>query len=222
MKMYKFLYITLFITLLHAQTPKPFASLGDEIYNNLDKIILLRDMNIYKIYVEDIDTYIKKVKKTKKMGYRIERGTLKKSTGKYLRNLRALSKKNKYFVESIENYYTMAKQENNFKLFSQIVNSGLIDVKKHKKDIYSYYAKHKNRITLDATLEKIVKKESKKRVKKAKLKKYKSKHSRAQEKIMRMRASDARARDALEKKLQNELDKKKREILEEQEKELCI
>jgi len=218
--MYKLLYLTFLFTLLHAQSPKPFSTLGNPIYQNLEKIIILKNMNIYQAYTEDINKYIKDVKKIKTMGFALEATNSKVTTKKYLEKLRQLSKKNEYFLESINNYYTTALAKSDTVLFNKIINSGLIDVKKHQKEIYSYYKEHVDKMSITPLLEKIIDEEEKKRVKKAKQKKYKSQHTRAEDKIRRMHRNDKKVRIALEKKLQEELDKKKKAIRERQCREL--
>ncbi|SFV51246.1 hypothetical protein MNB_SM-7-888 [hydrothermal vent metagenome] len=70
-----FLYFLLLSTLLFAQNPIVYAALGDVIYNNVDNIEKLKNIDEYKIYDEKIDKYVADVKKAKEEGFAVENGS---------------------------------------------------------------------------------------------------------------------------------------------------
>jgi hypothetical protein len=220
--MYKLLFIALFSTLLSAQNPKPFSALGDAIYNNVDKIEKLKYLEEYKYYKDDIEKYVEDVKKAKKKGFDIELGKYSDKKD-YLNNLRDLSKRNDYFFRKVKSDYDNSIEKEDSKLFLEMINSGLIDTKKYKKEIIDYYFEHLKDINATGVIKKFLEEDARLKAKKeAQRKRYKSKKEKELEKIKRIRENDKREQEKLERKLQEELIKKKLEIREHQKKELSI
>lgn len=220
--MYKLLLLTLTLTLLSANNPKPYAALGDVIYNNVQKIDSLKNLTPYKLYKNDISQYVKEVQSAKKDGFALEQG--KKNIGKkaYLIKLRKLSKTNDYFLRGIKSKYINSMSTNDYSLFSEIINSGLIDTNKNKDEIIDYYYKHQEDINASGVIENFLDEDAKlKALKDAQKKRYKTKKMLEAEKIKRIRDKDKKAQEALEIKLQNELQNKKLKIREDQKKELA-
>lgn len=211
--MYKFLFITILTTLLNAHNPIPYAALGDIIYDNVQKIEGLKDMESYAVYKDDIEKYIQDVEQTKAKGYELQKtssGSLKRE---YLNKLRELSKKNDYYLRSINTQYHDAMKNNNYELFSKIINSDLIDTKKHKEEIIDYYYKNQDKIDKTGVIEAFLDESARlKALKEAQKKRHKIKKELEAEKIKRIRENDKAARKKLEEDLQKDLSNKKAEI----------
>ncbi len=216
-----FIYFLLLATLLFAQNPIAFAALGDVIYNNVDKIEKLKNIDEYKIYDEKIDKYVADVKKAKEEGFALENGSTAVTKKAYLNKLRSLAKTNDFFVRSVASSYDAAKRDQNSRLFSQIINSGLLDTNERKKEIIDYYFAHAQDMNTTGLIQSYLDEDAKLRAKKeAQQKRYKSKKEREAERIKEIREKDKREKERLEKKLQEELQKKKEEIREYQKEEL--
>ena len=216
-----FLLCLLLNTLLFAQNPVIFAALGDLIYNNVSKIEKLKDIDGYEIYTHKIDKYVADVKKTKKEGFMLENGGAVVTRKAYLNKLRTLAKTNDFFVHLVENSYEKAKKSQNSRLFSQIINTGLLDTEIRKKEIITYYFAHENDMNTTGLLQSYIDQDTKLRAKKkAQQRRNKSKKEREAERIREIRENDRLAKERLEKKLQEELQKKKEEIRLYQKKEL--
>ena len=216
-----FIYFLLLTTLLYAQNPIAFAALGDVIYDNVDKIEKLKNIDEYKIYDEKIDKYVKDVKKAKEEGFALENGSTAVTRKAYLNKLRSLAKTNDFFVRSVASSYDAAKRDQNSRLFSEIINTGLLDTDERKKEIIDYYFAHAQDMNTTGLIQSYLDEDAKLRAKKeAQLKRYKSKKEREAERIRQIRENDKREKERLEKKLQEELQKKKEEIREYQKEEL--
>ena len=220
--MYKLLLFTFMLTFLYANNPKPYAALGNIIYDNIQKIDSLQKLTAYKLYKSDIAEYVRKVKLAKQEGFEIESGNAKINKKKYLMKLRKLSKINDYYLRSIRSNYISSMENNDYELFSEIINCGLIDVNKNKNEIIDYYYKHKEDMNASGVIENFLNDDAKlKALKDAQRKRYKTKKMLEEEKIKRIREKDKKAQEALEIKLQNELQDKKLKIREDQKKELA-
>jgi len=206
---------------LFAKNPNVYASLGNIIYNNADKISKLKDINEYSSYVSRIDTYTKRVKQLKKLGFIIEKGGVSIGKEKYLDRLRSFSKTNDFFLRSANQYFNDSIENNNIILFTKIINTGLIDLDRNRNKIITYYLSHKKEITLSKAM-KIVLNRYKllKQEKEAQRKIHKTKEQKQKEKILRIRKDDKLKRESLEKALQIDLDIKKAKIINNQKKEL--
>jgi len=220
--MYKIILLLILTTILSANNPKAFSALGDVIYNNVDKINSLKKLSSYQLYSKDISKYVKDVQKTKQDGFDLDRR--KKSVDKkvYLTKLRKLAIQNDYFLRTIYTNYELSMQENNFELFSKMINSGLINTKEHKNEIIDYYYLHKDDINASGVIEDFLEEDARlKALKEAQRKKYKSKKELEREKIERIRENDRKKQAQLEYELQKNLEKRKKEIRENQKKELA-
>ncbi len=216
-----FLYFLLLSTLLFAQNPIAYAALGDVIYNNVNKIENLKNIDEYKIYDEKIDKYVADVKQAKKEGFALENGSDSVTKQVYLNKLRALAKTNDFFVRSVASSYDAAKKQEESRRFSQLINSGLLDVSERKKEIVDYYFAHAQDMNTTGLIQSYLDADAKLRAKKeAQQKRYKSKKEREAERIRQIRENDRRTKEKLENKLQKELKEKKLEIREYQKEEL--
>lgn len=220
--MYKLLLITLLTNLLLANNPKPYAVLGDVIYDNVDKIESLEKIDAYGLYKEDIIKYVAEVNKTKSEGFKLEAKKSALSNKEYLNKLRSLSKTNDFYLRSVKSNYHSSMKNDNYDLFSDVINSGLMNTDECKQEIIDYYYKHKEDINASGVIENFLNKDAAlKALKEAQRKKYKTKKMREEEKIKRIRAEDAKAKAALEKKLETDLENKKLKIRQEQKRELA-
>ena len=220
--MYKLILITLLATFVSAQNPKPYAALGDVIYDNITNIESLKQIDSYKLYIDDINKYVSEVNEAKVLGYELEKAATSKTKKEYLNTLRSLSKTNDYFLRSINNQYKESMKKDNFELFWQIINSGLINTQKNKKEIIDYYYKHKENINSAGVIDNFLEEDARlKATKDLQKKYYKSKKQLESEKIKRIRANDKAAQKRLEEDLQKDLNLKKAEIRKIQRKELA-
>jgi hypothetical protein len=219
--MKKIIFITLLTTLLFSSNPAVYSALGDIIYNNASGIEKLGKIEEYADYKEKIQQYIAEVDTTKRTGFLIEKGDKKIDKKSYLNNLRKFSKSNDFFIRSARNNFTKAMEEENSKLFSQLVNTGLIDTQKYKNDIVTYYLFHMNEINPQGAIQDILDNDEALKNKKTKKRVYKSKKQREKEKIRRIRENDKKRQAAIERKLQENVNRKKSEIIDYQKKELA-
>jgi hypothetical protein len=219
--MYKIFIVFLLTTLLFAQNPSPFSALGDLIYDNVDKIENLKNIKEYSVYEKEIDSYVADVKKVKKAGFALEKKRADADAKAYLKRLRELAKRYDFFLHTIQVSYENAKREQNSRLFSEIINSGLFDTKEHKKEIIDYYFEHQEDMNATGLIQSYLDEDAKLRAKKeAQQRRIKSKRQKELERIRYIREHDRIEKERLEKRLEEELNKKKREIREYQKKEL--
>jgi hypothetical protein len=219
--MHKILLITILVSFLNAAYPTVYSALGNVIYENVEKIEKLENIQKYAIYKEDISQYVQDVQKAKEEGYKIESSQDSKAKKEYLTTLRKLSKKNDFFIRSAQINYKNSIENKDSALFSQIINSGLIDTDKHKQEIIDYYFEHEEDINASGLIQSYLDEDAKLKEKRdAQAAKYKTRKMREAEKIKRIRENDLQAQKELEKRLQEEVNKKKLEIRQNQKKEL--
>ena len=219
--MLKLLLLFLFSTLLFSNNPIVYAALGDDIYNNVQSINKLKEIEFYKPKYENIDAYLLEVKQTKEMGFAIENGDKSLDKKLYLKKLRTLSKKNDAFVRNANIVFKQSLKDVDSTLFAQLVNSGLINTKKHKDEILQYYYGHAEDINVTGVIESYLESDRKRAKKKQNRISY-AKRKKMQEtaKIKRVREQDIYDEKKLEKKLDDEVSRKKLEILKHKQKEL--
>jgi len=222
----KKLLLTLLISLqLFAQStsnenPVVYSALGDNIYNNASSIEALKELKEFKVYRDKIVTYSDDVRSAKIMGFAIEEGDKSLSKGIYLKKLRVLSKTNDFFVQNVKSNFKFALKNEDNKLFVNSVDSGLIDVKRYKKTIRTYYYKHEDDIDeYGNVLSLLINGHESVKVKK-KVYRGKTKQEIQDEKMKRIRQKDKEKQEAIQKSLEDELVKKKANIRKDQRKEL--
>ncbi len=219
--MLKTLLLFLFSTLLFSSNPIVYAALGDVIYNNVQSIKKLKEIEYYQAMHDNIDAYLLEVEETKKMGFAIENGDKSLDKKVYLQKLRALSKQNDTFVRNANTAFKQSLEDVDSTLFAQLVNSGLINTKKHKDEILEYYYGHKEDINVTGVIENYLESDRKLAQSKQKRNQYvKTKKMKEAEKIRRIRKQDLQEQEKLEQKLDAEVNRKKLEIRKEQKKEL--
>jgi len=214
-------FLTLLTTLLFSSNPAVYSALGDVIYNNVNGIEKLSHIPEYTDYKEKIQEYVSEVDATKRAGFLIEKGDKKIDKKSYLNNLRKFSKSNDFFIRSARNNFKKSMEDEKSKLFSQLVNTGLIDTQKYKNDIVTYYLFHMNEIDPEGVIQDILDNDEALKKKKTKKRVYKSKKQIEKEKIRRIRENDKKRQAAIERKLQENVNRKKSEIIDYQKKELA-
>jgi hypothetical protein len=194
------------LTFLYSNNPKPYAALGNVIYDNVQKIDSLQKLKSYDLYKSDIAKYVKEVELAKKEGFEIEASKAKISKKDYLIKLRHLAKINDNYLRGIRDNYKASMNNNNYNLFSEIINCGLIDTNKNKNEIIDYYYKHQEDINASGVIEDFLNDDAKlKALKESQKIKYKTKKMLEEEKIKRIRDKEKTTQENLEVKLQNKL-----------------
>jgi hypothetical protein len=233
--MIKTIMLSILTTLLFAQNsqnflfdqntslknPQVYAALGDVIYNNVEKIKKLKNIPQLSQYEDKIDTYIVEVYKAKDIAYAIEAGDKTLDKKEYLKKLRELSKTNDFFHRTTVNLFQLSMSEQNNDLFSKTVNSQLIDTHKYKDEIMEYYFAHSNDINASGVIQQYLDEDKMLIKKQETTKKAVLSEKEIQEaKIKRIREKDKAKQESIQKALEDELIKKKKEIRKEQVEEL--
>ena len=207
--------------LLYGANPKPYAALGDLIFDNAIGIEKLQYIVQYGISKEKIETYIEKVKALKEMGYALEKGSAGVDKKVYLDALRILSKENDFFLREAKRCFDEAIEKQDSVTFERLIDTGLIDTQKNKEEIVEYYLAHQEDLKDSKNMQKFLDGDKKLRIaKEAERKKEQMKKEREAEKIRRIREADKRKKEALERELEQEVARKKEQIRAEQKSEL--
>ncbi len=215
-------FLLLFSTLAFAENPKVYSSLGDEIYDNVENIVKLKEMREFKSDSREITRYRSDVLKIKQIGFDLENDKSSMDKSEYLATLRALSAKSDVYVNKTNVLLRKSIQNENSKEFNALLGTGLIDLTKNKIDILNYYKAHKTELVKSSAIEKLIAQERELKKSRAKARAKSSKNSVEKKRVQRIRASDKRKREALERELQEENDKKKLEIRNDHRRELQI
>jgi hypothetical protein len=219
--MKKIFLLILLTSFLLAQNPKIYSALGDVVYDNVDKISKLKKTASFTKYTEKINNYIIDVNKTKKIGFSTLLDDKNSDKSSYLSKLRELSKTNDFFIRNVKNNFKLAILNSDNALFTNMINSGLLDTKYFKKSIIDYYISHKNDINNSDIVQQCINEESKliKIKKKQKIKKL-QKEQIQKAKIRRIRAKDLAEHEAIKRTLEADVAKKKEAIFKKQKREL--
>ena len=220
--MIKKIFLLLLVSVvLFAQNPRVYSALGDLLYDSVDKIQKLELIDEYKVYRPKIEHYAQEVAKAKKIGFAIENGDSSVSAKTYLQKLRKLAKEHDFFLREVDASFHEAIKTQNSKLFHAIINSGLLDTDRYKKEIIEYYFKHSNELSTEGLIQQYLDEDARLRAKREAQRKHrKTKKQIEQERIMRLRKKDKAEQERLEKELQEKLLKKKQQIRKYQEEEL--
>lgn len=213
----KFFYIFLLsIAFLFASNPLVYSALGDKVYNNAKKIEKLKNIKQYYMYYEKIDKYLSDINQTKQLGFDIEKG-VSKSNKEYLKKLRELSSINDFFIRSAEHTLDISIESKDFELFTKIINTGLIDLKRYKQKILIFYKENKSYIRPDGLLGEFIKSNTPKNKQKYDKAYYERlKKLREEELIRRLRKKDRLKQQELQQKLEKALKIKKENIRKKQ------
>jgi len=219
--MIKLVILSLLATLLIADNPKVYSALGDEIYENVENIQKLKKIFKFSKFEQKIDNYVEDVYKAKEMGFAIESGDTTKDKKVYLKTIRELSKTNDFFLRAANNCYKNAITNQDNKIFTKIINTGLIDTKKNKDEIMNYYFSNSKDVNASGIIQQFLDEDEKFRKKHEASKKPKLTKEQIQEaKIKRIREKDKKKQESIKKALEDKLIKKKSEIRKQQIEEL--
>ncbi len=227
--MKKYLLLLTLSLSLFAQNPKSFAALGDVLYNDVNKFENLKEMASMQEFRVAIESYIASAAKTKKLGFAIDaqKAEEKKDTpteGKeYLRALRELSTGHDAIIVNSRTRFKEALNDEDGVTINGMVDYGLIDTDNYKDELIHYYeefAEDQNLSALDLMYTKHTNRFKDNNS---------TRHSNAQRtareneaSIKRMRAQDKAKNDALVKSVQEEKEREKKKVLNEQKRELGI
>ncbi len=222
--MIKLLFLSLIATLLVAQNPKAYSSIGDPVYDNAKYILDLKHLEEYEMYEVKIDNYFFDVDELKDVGFKIDK-TKNSYKKEYLTSLRVLSKTNNFFTNLVNKAFHKSIENEDTLSFINTVNSGLVDTDKYKNVIIDFYKKHpddiKNVKVIDDFLvenERLrFEREERLRILRESMP---SKQSLKEAKLKRIKENDKRKQELREKELQRELKQKKLEIRQNQKREL--
>ncbi|QOY51679.1 hypothetical protein [Candidatus Sulfurimonas baltica] len=223
--MKKLAILAVLATLLFSQikisqeNPTIYSTIGDIVYDNVVLIQKLKDVPEFSLLEDKIDKYVKEVQEAKIKGFAIESGDIKVDKIEYLKTLRYLFKKNNSYAREAEAKLKSSIKDGNNELFVFIINSGLINTEKHKKEILDYYFKHSEEIEESGVIKTLLD-ENKNQDKMQSEKKGLTKKQIEDAKIKRLRKKDKAEQENLEKLLDDNVAQTKQEIRENQRKEL--
>ncbi len=205
--MLKYLLIPSFlVTLLIAANPIAYSQLGDEIYNSVSSYKkmtkTLPQMNSI------INNYIKGIKKTKELGYKVE--SKPKLSKDYLLSLRELDKKRQVILTKLNAMLYRSMDMNDAKTFKKILHSGLIDFDKVADDVIPFY-KRNFRSGSIKEIDYLIKNEKRYKIDAKKANKEYAKRL-EQKRINRMRNAAKELDATREAKLDSQVDKERTKI----------
>ena len=218
--MQKIFILSIFITFLFAQNPRVYSALGDNIYNNVDAIENLKSLSEYPSDKQKINKYVREVRANKVLGFNIESSNKKISPAIYLKKLREFDKINKSFVKKVELNFEKSLKDKNTILFSQMINSQLLNTKAKQKEIMDFYIKHQEDINPVGVIQGFLDDDAELRRRQAYWLAAKKREEAAR--VKHIRAKDKAEDEARNKRLTKELMQKKKEIREYQKRELNI
>jgi len=218
--MKKILIISLLATLLLANNPRIYSVIGDDVYDNVKAIENLMLLSQYQFEQNKIDKYIYDVKISKQNGFNIESGNKEVSPKEYLNKLRELSKLNAYFIRNIYATFELSVKKENSQLFSEMLNSNLLDTANREKEIMNYYIKHQDEVKINPIIQSLLDKNAalEKRRDAWALRDKRKELAR----VKRIRDKDKSEQDKMDKSLSEEVIQKKKDIRSHQKKELLI
>lgn len=135
----KFLTLLLFlVTLLFGLNPKPYASLGNAIYDSIHAFESVASS--LPAQKDVIESYVADAKKVKALGFEAEVDN--KMAKNYLKELRTLDVERQKLLAQINSELYRAMDEKNLRRFTAIVKSDLISLYKASDDILPFYEKN--------------------------------------------------------------------------------
>ena len=192
MKIFLFFFLCSF--LVYAKTPTVFKDFGDPLYANALKLEKLKELPI--ISKEKLDSYLKNVEEVKKFGNTLLKSD-EKAKEKYFEDLRKLAKQNDIYVDQAREFFKQAFDKDDVEMFSKILESGLIDIKRNEKKIFEFYKKNKkdffnkeNFVDEIGTYKKL----------------FKNIKNKEKQMLDTLRLEDIKDQNEIEKKLQNAMD----------------
>ena len=220
--MFKWLLMLLVSISLWAENPKIYAVLGDPVYNDIPKIRQLADVKVMVKERYNIIRYLKKAEDTKKLGIALDNdnaGFLNKKD--YLVAVRYLDHEHKRYLRLAETAVKNAIQEEDYPSFAQLIESGLIDIEANEEEIFGFYEAYRddtNISLLDEHLQALQMQESLKQKEKAK--RSSGYTSSKQRRLDQIHARQKAAKEARQKAIDEEMERKKMEAHRLQKEEL--
>jgi len=219
--MIKIIFLSLLATLLFAQNPRAYSVIGTPIYDNVQNILSLKHISEFEEFELRLDNYYFDVDEVKDRGFEIDGSKKKINSKDYLLSLRTLKKTNDFFLKLAQGSFHASMKDEDSQLFSEIINTGLIDTKKHKKEIIKYYFKHIDEIDARGVIQVMLDDDEKLRLQReAYLRSLPTKQQLIDVKIKRIQDRDKAKKLAREKALQKELADRKATIRANQKREL--
>jgi hypothetical protein len=201
-------------SILSASNPAPYAQLGDELYNSLDKYkSISKELPQMD---ETLKAYISEVQETKKMGFELENNP--KLSKKYLYKLRELDRKREIILVKLNAKLYDSMDMKDVDTFKKIVRSGLLDLEKVEDDIVPFYKKYFKSGSIREIESMLQKEKLYKNSKRAENREYRKSVERRR--IQRMREASENADKSLEAELDKEIEHKRQEIYSMMEDEL--
>ena len=218
--MKKIIILAILLTFSYAKNPAPFAAIGDDVYSNVSLIENLINLPGYPADKYEIQKYVKDVEQVKKDGFAIEAKDKSVTLKGYLKELRELSKAYKSFLRKVYASFFSSMENENSPLFSEMINSGLIDTQAHKEKIMAYYMKHQEEVQTEGVIQAYLDNDAA-FLNKSNKSRSLTKAQRDAARVKRLRAKDKAKQDALEKTLTEEVVQKKIDIRDKQKRELA-
>ena len=193
-------------SILSASNPAPYAQLGDELYNSLDKYkSISKELPQMD---ETLKDYISDVQETKKMGFELENNP--KLSKKYLYKLRELDRKREIILVKLNAKLYDSMDMKDVDTFKKIATSGLLDLEKVEDDIVPFYKKYFKSGSIREIESMLQKEKLYKNSKRAENREYRKSVERRR--IQRMREASENADKSLEAELDKEIEHKRQEI----------
>lgn len=207
--MFKTILLALFVSLtLHAVNPKPYAELGDQLYDSVEQFMAIPSYVPHLAI--SVENYLTQLKKVKAHGFEAQ---VDPSEAKaYLKALREIDTERRKIVVALNAALYNAIEENEPKRFIAIVRSGLIKLHPIKHDLLPYYEKTFKPGTLHVLDELLA--EAKKRDAQEKARQERYAQSLEEARIERMRSASLSQAQEREATLDEEMERERERVNE--------
>lgn len=207
---------------LWAANPVAYSGLGDVIYNGMPKMAQLGDALAVSSHHENIAKYLAKCEHAKEEGFALDRaaaGAMDKKD--YLELLRSLHNEYEFYIRTANAALNRTIEENDYEAFSELVETGLIDIEKNSEQIISFYEMHRNGVKLPE-IENFIeyRKQLVELEKKEQMERKKLYDSYRQRRIDQVYARQEAKKEAHRRAVEEETRRKKEELHRQQEEEL--
>ncbi len=135
------LIVFVLVVSLYAQNPKVYQKLGDVIYDDMIKISNLADTKAMNSYAQSIDKYLNACMTLKEEGLALDRDGGDEKV--YLNKLRKLANEYDFFLRAAHTSLHQTMAYNDYAAFSELMETGLIDIEKDTDQIIAFYEKHR-------------------------------------------------------------------------------
>lgn len=138
--MLRLMFILIIVVQAWAENPKPYASLGDQIYDDMESFSYLVDTGVLEDYRARVQKYLKKCEIIKVQGFALENKKSDPEAGRaYLKRLRALNQEYEFYLNTARQMFDRSMQEKDYDTFSKLIKSGLIDIEPDIDHIIGFY-----------------------------------------------------------------------------------